>query len=405
LLTLAFRLAGWSGVVLLTGAAAATAALIVGLVAARDLRSAPLLVTVGLGVGLMTESLLARPHMLALPIAAAWSAGLVAARARGRAPPLALALLMILWANMHGGFILGLALIGPFAIEALIEARASARLGIAIEWALFACAAVAAALINPYGGEALIFPFRLMSVENLARVSEWRPQDFSHLGPMEITLLALIGFALTRPFAAPPIRTTLLIALIGMALAHARHQLLLGLIAPMLLARPIAKAVGQEPPSDRLRVARIAVAATLAGCLVFGALRLVAPVERVDGTAAPIAALDAVPPELKAKPVLNDYAFGGYLIWSHVRPFIDARADMYGDEMLSLYAKLASGDRGTLEGALKRYGVAWTIFPPDSKVAAAFDREPGWRRLYADAYAVVHVRGDALQEATGLRGD
>ena len=124
LLALAFRLAGWSGVVLLTGAAAAAAALIVGLSAARELRGAPLIATVGLGLGLMTASLLARPHMLALPIAAAWSAGLIAARDRGRAPPLALAALMTAWANMHGGFIFGLILIGPFALEALAEAPA-----------------------------------------------------------------------------------------------------------------------------------------------------------------------------------------------------------------------------------------------------------------------------------------
>src|SRR5271154_2335023 len=71
LLTLAFRLGGWSGVVLLTGAAAASAALIVGLSAARELRGAPLVATVGLGLGLLTASLLARPHMLALPVPAA----------------------------------------------------------------------------------------------------------------------------------------------------------------------------------------------------------------------------------------------------------------------------------------------------------------------------------------------
>ena len=90
LLALAFRLGGWGGVVLMTGAAAASAALIVGLSAARELRGAPLVATVGLGLGLMTASLLARPHMLALPIAAAWSAGLLAARDRRRAPPLGL---------------------------------------------------------------------------------------------------------------------------------------------------------------------------------------------------------------------------------------------------------------------------------------------------------------------------
>ena len=64
---------------------------------------------------------------------------------------------MTLWANMHGGFIFGLMLIGPFALEALMEAPAGARLATARAWTLFALAALAAALINPYGVEALLF--------------------------------------------------------------------------------------------------------------------------------------------------------------------------------------------------------------------------------------------------------
>jgi hypothetical protein len=190
-----------------------------------------------------------------------------------------------------------------------------------------------------------------------------------------------------------------------MALEHARHQLLLGLLAPMLLARPVAKAIGQEPAEDPRRVGSIAVTATVALCLAVGAARLLTPIERVDGSAAPISALDAVPPGLRAKPVLNDYAFGGYLIWSHVRPFIDARADMYGDAMLDLYGKLQAGDAATVERTLKRFGIVWTIFAPGAQTVATLDREPGWRRLYSDAYAVVHVRDEAGPEAAGLRGD
>ena len=119
-------------------------------------------------------------------------------------------------------------LIGPFALEAVTEAPVGARLITARAWATFALAALAAALINPYGVDALVLPFRLMSVENLSRISEWRPQDFSHLGTMELALLTLLGLTLTRPFAMPPIRAALLIALVAMALQHSRHQVLLG---------------------------------------------------------------------------------------------------------------------------------------------------------------------------------
>jgi len=398
MLAVAFRLGGWSGVLLLTGAATALAALIVGLSAARELRGAPLIATVAIGLSLVTANLLARPHVLALPLAAAWGAVLIAARDRGRAPPLGLAALMTAWANMHGGFIFGIMLIGPFALEAVTEAPVGGRLSTARAWTTFALATLVAALINPYGVEALFLPSRLMSVENLSRISEWRPQDFSHIGTMELALLTLLGLTLTRPFAMPPIRAALLLALVAMALQHSRHQMLLGILAPMLLARPIATAIhaGRVVVEEWRRLVRVAFPATVAAALAIGGVRLLTPIEPIDGATTPISALSAVPLELRRKPVLNDYGFGGFLIFEHVRPFIDARVELYGDGMLSLYDKLRCGDREAVEEALKRYDIAWTIFAPDNRIVAALDREPGWRRLYADATAVVHVRDTAL---------
>ncbi len=388
----AFRAGGWSGVVLLTAGAAAGAALALGLRLARDLSGGALGIVLALGVGLWAPTLLARPHVLALPLMAVWTAALLDARDRDGVPPLALALVMTLWSNLHGGFVFGLALIAPFACEAVVAARPGARLAAARGWGLFAAVAVAAALVNPYGIEALAFPFRLIGVESLGRIREWAPQDFGRPGPMEVALVALIGFALTRRMAAPPIRAALVAVLIAMALAHARHALLLGLVAPMLLARPIAEAAGAAAPGDARRVAPVALAAALAGALAFAGLRAAVPLSRTDNSTAPIAALAAVPAGLRERPVLNAYGFGGYLIFAHVRPFIDGRADMYRDAMLGLYLRLAEGDAAALESALARFSIAWTIFPPGERIVAALDRDPGWRRLYADGVAVVHVR-------------
>jgi hypothetical protein len=72
--------------------------------------------------------------------------------------------------------------------------------------------------------------------------------------------------------------------------------------------------------------------------------------------------------------------------------------------MLSLYERFQSGDAAAVETTLARYDIAWTIFAPDSRIVAVLDHEPGWRRLYADATAVVHVRNTA-PEGQGLRGD
>src|SRR5438477_89926 len=83
----------------------------------------------------------ARPHVLAFPILVAWIAGLVDAADRRDAPPLALVLLIALWANLHGGFVFGLFFIAPTALAALVDAEPAARLGLALRWALFAALA------------------------------------------------------------------------------------------------------------------------------------------------------------------------------------------------------------------------------------------------------------------------
>jgi len=91
-------------------------------------------------------------------------------------------------------------------------------------------------------------------------------------------------------------------------------------------------------------------------------------------------------------PVLNDYAFGGYLILRGVRPFIDGRADMYGDDFLAGYAAMMSPDRARLTATLEARGIQWTILGPASPALDVLDRLAGWHRLYQDREAVVHAR-------------
>ncbi len=406
LLALAFRAAGWSGVVLLTGAAAGLATFVMANRAARSLSGIALLVVAALSASLIAPGLLARPHILALPVLALWGAGLLRAREDARAPSLRLLPLMTLWANLHGGFAFGLALIAPFALEAWLAAPREDRLAVARSWGLFALSSVGAALLTPFGVAGLMFPLKLLGVAHLGDIGEWRPENFAHPGPMEIALLALIALALTRPLTVPLARAALVVALIHMALQHSRHEMLLAILAPMLLAEPIARALGAPAASPR-RLTRAPLLAAAAVALLLTGARLALPIARADGATAPIAALQAVPPALRAEPALNDYAFGGYLIWAKVKPFIDGRADMYGDAFLDLYGKIAGGDADALEATLKRYAVAWTIFAPNQRVVALMDRAPGWRRLYADRYAVVHVREGAAgaPAAEEPRGD
>ena len=103
--------------------------------------------------------MLARPHIVALPVFEAWVAGLVIARSKGRAPSWYLLPLMCVWANLHGGFIIGIALIVPLAAEAVL-AEPTEWLRVGRAWGGFLVASIAMCLVTPYGFAGLLQPFR-----------------------------------------------------------------------------------------------------------------------------------------------------------------------------------------------------------------------------------------------------
>jgi hypothetical protein len=179
-----------------------------------------------------------------------------------------------------------------------------------------------------------------------------------------------------------------------MALTHQRHELVLALIAPLFLAEPIGRSFGRtaaRPPQPL--AAPLALFALVVAALI--GWRAVHPVERRDAVNTPLTALAHVPPQVRAKPVLNTYSFGGYLAFRGVRPFIDGRADMYGDDFFRHDMALMRGDDAEFDRAMKRYGFAWTILSPREALVRRMDAKPGWRRIYADKRAVVHVRDAA----------
>jgi hypothetical protein len=57
-----------------------------------------------------------------------------------------------------------------------------------------------------------------------------------------------------------------------------------------------------------------------------------------------------------------------------------------------LHQRLMNGDMAAFERAEQRFGLRWTILQPGTPLIARLDRHPGWRRVYADSWAVVHVR-------------
>lgn len=376
---------GWIGIHLLFACAAALTAGVVGHFVRRRVDFVPALLLVVLGLSCTTASLLARPHLLALPLLAIWAAGLAGARGKEEAPRWWLIAVMPLWANLHGSFAFGLALAAALGAEAVIES--SDRGKALVEWAIFLAAATASCLLTPFGIDGLLFPLHLSALHALGHIGEWQASDFSSLSAFEIALLAGLGaFALGRIKVAP-VRLVILLGIVWLALSHGRHQMLLGVTAPILLAASF----GQTWPARPQAGSGVLVPLATLGFAVLIAARLMVPVVRGDDRVSPVTALAHVPRFVRETPVMNDYGFGGFLIWNGIKPFIDSRADLYGDLFLDNYADITEPDRDALASSLAFYHVRWTIFAPSQPVVKLLDATPGWHRFYADKVAVIHV--------------
>jgi hypothetical protein len=407
LMAASYDLLGWPGVVMLAGAAGAAALALLARALLAVLEPAHALLATVLAWSLLLPHWLARPHLLALPVLVLWTIVLVRARSDDAAPPLAAAALMALWANLHGSFVIGLGLGGMLAAEAVLTAPGwPERRRAFIGWALFLGLATLATLATPNLLATWWLPFHLLG-QNLALslLVEWRSPDFQQLQPLELWLLALLFLGLARGVRLPLPRLLMLLLFVHLALKHQRHGDLLAVAGPLLIAPALGPQLRSAAGSAAHNAARLdramaALAAParrgavlLAAIVALAAAALTArhppqPPERV----LPEAAVQAAQRARAARgPVFNDYGFGGYLAFVGIPVFIDGRVDMYGDAFVARAVAALQGG-AALPAVLDDYRIAWTLLPPDSPAVALLDQLPGWRRLYADAIAVVHVR-------------
>ena len=403
-----YGMAGWSGLVLMI---AALFALSIAYLAHFLLpRMEPLhtvLLTV-LGACMMFSYILVRPQQIVWPLTALWVGVLIDAAEKRAAPPWWLLAVMLLWANLHASFILGLALAVPIGIEAVLGTKPHWK-PTARRWGAFIAAAFGCALLNPQGYRLLIYPFRVLGMHALSHLTEWQQPNFQQLHVFALWLLALLALAFAGRVRLPLLRSVLLVGLIYFALQHIRNVSLLGLLSPFLIASPLARLwreraarAGDAGALDRgfralaRPAGRVAVwaAVVLAGALGVAAVRLRKPGLPAQFT--PRAALDALLARRPDARILNDYNFGGYLIFRGVPVFVDGRTDMYGNRFVQSYFDAVElAPNGNFLALLKKYRIDAILMGPQWPVVRLLDRLPQWRRVYADKVAVAYVRQGA----------
>ena len=90
--------------------------------------------------------------------------------------------------------------------------------------------------------------------------------------------------------------------------------------------------------------------------------------------------------------MFNGYSMGGPLILSGIRPYVDGRGDMYGDELVIGYSKIIHGDAQDFAATVQRWNIRWAILPKGSRLIPLLDRSPHWRLLGRDAVGAIYLR-------------
>lgn len=364
-----------------------------------------------------------RPQMISFCLIA----GLLLALDRyqeGRWPllPWVLPPVFTLWANFHGGVVVGLILLAIWVagqgIGHLLWRDPAPGLG---RLALALAASCLTVAVNPNGFHLYTYPFQVLGhPEVMDYISEWFSPNF-HAGKMlafELLLLGTAGgLALVRGSHAQRRlgEILLVLATLHAALVSQRNTVLFALIAAPVMASALAalwNEAASAPWLDRaqqqpaLRVAASLGLVSSLGVLLYYQVPRKAPGQWFNYATRmhefPQAAVPLLKEGMWPGKLYNDYAWGGYLIWNLYpeRPvFIDGRAEVYyptkafDDEM-----KIHTAAEGWM-AVVDRRQVDVILTNKVGFLALALKTAPGWKLAFTGDAEVVYVRNKPAAKA------
>lgn len=320
--------------------------------------------------------------------------------------------LMAVWANLHGGFLAGVGVLGLWwvaraAADRLAAVAPGAR-GVARRALLPMACAAGATLLTPYGPE-LWFFLRTALVPR-REIAEWNPVEAAGLEGLALAALlgpVVVAWARSRRERSPALGLVLLATAVAPFVAR-RHTPLFAIAAMMLagehladLARRAAERLGGAPlPPGRER--RLA-AGLWVGAAVF-AVAAVPHVRQIEYEASdyPVRAVEALKRAGVRGDMITFFDWGEYVIWHlgpGVRVSMDGRRetvypdDVYRESLAFLYGV------GRWDALLERGRPALALV---SRGFAAYNLlrcAPGWIVIVEDDHSALFARAGSVQAA------
>ncbi len=353
---------------------------------------------------------LARPHIFSLVLIIIWYYLLDDFQYNNRNRLYFLPLIMLLWVNLHGGYMAGFILASIYLFGNLFKAivhkdaeasKKARKIGIIIVGCLFAT------LINPYGYDILLFPFKLTSNQFIMdHVTEWLSPNFHEPMLFKYLLFIMLAILAVSRKSLNIIETGLVLLFTYMSLYSARYIPLFGIItAPILIRQADALLDGESRFKQfiRKRAERIAATDAMSKGYLFPILTIALVVifaasgginYAFDEKTKPVAAVEFLKKEQIKGNMFNDDEFGDYIIyaaWPQYKVFFDGRSDMYGADRMKEYFKITRIEPGW-EKVIEKYRIDWVIYKANSAISLFLMERKDWHLIYADKVANIFVK-------------
>lgn len=356
---------------------------------------------------------LARPNMCSLLMTVLFFHLLSELRDHGKILALILLpLLMILWVNLHGGFLFSFPLMGIFLLESVIQKNRR----LILLYSLLIALCLAASLVNPYGYAVYYGAYRTLTAKFNATLIEWQPVAIGHNIQMTVMLLVVFVFSdfLDKRIAWSD-RVTALFVLM-MALSSFRHAIVAALLVMPYLALRITAlmygsrlgayfcrwdndiAVDMQKTDARLMAAAMTVAACVVVAMPHPRDDVLKEPARFQAERFPVGEANFVMIHYPDRHFFNSYNIGGYLdyIWrGRVKLFVDGRANsLYSDQLLKDYQDFTENHGFGLRSQMiaAYYKLDGLIIANDDKDSGVWNSNPDWKAVYRGKAATVYVR-------------
>lgn len=373
---------GWRGIAVLRIVLVTLLVAFVALGAART-ATRPLAVTLATVPALLVTRAVwvDRPELAGFTFFAALLFILRVGREDGGRTYVLCALLLGIWANVHGSFALGVAITVLVCLERAWRDVPRRRVHVAA-----AIAAVAVTFANPAGAGVWTAPgLHLLSPPR--DIQEWNLIDVAT--PLGIAYAATLTLVVLSAFAGPRLPLRDLIVLVPVAflsLTAVRQAPLLAVAAAPLFADRAERLLTRAGLSAPRRGSGAASQLAFVPALILTLVALLVAPAQPDERAYPVAAVGALP---SGDGTLARYEWGGWLIWHEVPVFVDGRLTPYLGAVLDDYRRIIAAGPGW-EDALRRQHVR-TLLVVGSDPVASRARELGWSVRAFEGGAVVIV--------------